>query len=903
MESMWFRWGQWGTIMSLAVLLSAAPADAQDAEPAADGAEEATQPADVPAEDVVDLAEFKVVGSRLPGRSAADAPVPVDVIDADGFRNYGVRDMNNLLAATVPSYNVSQHAIGDANALVRPAKLRGLPPDSTLVLINGKRRHRGSAISTFTFGLAQGAHGVDIRSIPSVALKRVEVLRDGAAAQYGSDAVAGVLNFVLRDAPEGGTVEARWGQHYQGDGDLVNTSANIGLPLTDAGFANLSFEFTNSDSTDRSYELDIEKGLRDAGLPVKHRAQVWGAPDVTYDYKFFGNLGLDLGDGHHAYAFGNWAEREILDSWYFRGPHPNAPTGTRGVFLNNFGPAVEPELLVADLTPDGTGNCPRILASDYAQNGTAALAPLEGNPNCYTLAQNLPGGFTPRMRGNVRDWSIAFGLRGELQSGHALLDGWNYDMSAVFGQHRTSYYIWNNVNLQLLRLRDDMPTEYYARAYEQRDKIFNLDLSRPFDLGIFYSPLNVAFGLEYREEEYEIESGDRNGWCIDDAGECDGQRKDRGLDSQEFSRAQAYPAIRPENAAEDKRGSFGAYLDLEADVIEQVLFTAAGRFEHHEGVGESLDGKLAARWGLIEDLLALRGSIGTGFRAPTIGQAIYRDTTYNFDSRVNQLVETPTLPESDPIAKLKGAKPLTPETSMSFSLGTVLTLGDLSVTLDYYNIEVRNRIGLTSPQFLEDSDLSALAAIGIDTGGVRNVRFFTNAYESYTQGIDLVATYPLELFGGNIGRTMLTFAGNWNDTNLNLDSFDSSLILPVRTIQVEDGEPEFRFSLMADHSWGNWRFLSRLQYYDAFVEPYQDYGLTPPIYAKSRALLDLEASYFFDFGVTLAAGVDNLFDTYPTKLRPEHRKSNGYDAGQKYPNTSPYGFNGGFYYFRAAYEW
>ena len=900
MESMWFRWGQWGAIMSLAVLLGAVPAGAQDAEPAADVAEEETQPADVPAEDVVDLAEFKVVGSRLPGRSAAEAPVPVDVIDADGFRNYGVRDMNNLLAATVPSYNVSQHAIGDANALVRPAKLRGLPPDSTLVLINGKRRHRGSAIPTFTFGQAQGAHGVDIRSIPSIALKRVEVLRDGAAAQYGSDAVAGVLNFVLRDAPEGGTVEARWGQHYQGDGDLVNTAANIGLPLTDAGFANLSFEFTNSDSTDRSYELDIEKPMRDAGLPVKHRAQVWGAPDVTYDYKFFGNFGLDLGDGHHAYAFGNWAEREIMDTWYFRGPHPSAPGSPAGLYLNGDRDA----LLVADLTPDGTGNCPRIPASDYLQNGTAALAPLEGNPNCYTLAQNLPGGFTPRMRGNVEDWSIAFGLRGELQTGHALLDGWNYDMSAVFGQHRTSYYIWNTVNAHLIRLRDDMPTEYYARAYEERDKIFNLDLSRPFDLGLFYSPLNVAFGLEYREEEFEIESGDRNGYCIDDAGECDGQRRAQGLGAQGFvAGGQAYPALRPENAAEDKRGSFGAYLDLEADVIEQVLFTAAGRFEHHEGIGESLDGKLAARWGLIEDLLALRGSIGTGFRAPTVGQAIYQDTTYNFDSTTQQLVETPTLPADNPIAVQKGAKPLTPETSMSFSVGTVLTLGDLSVTLDYYNIEVRNRIGLTSRQGITPDDVSALAAMGVDVGSIQNVRFFTNAFESYTQGIDLVATYPLELFGGSIGRTMLTFAGNWNDTNLNLESINSAVIDAVRKIQVEDGEPEFRFSLMADHSWGNWRFLSRLQYYDAFVEPYQDYGLNPSIYAKSRALLDLEASYFFDFGVTLAAGVDNLFDTYPTRLRPEHRKSNGYDAGQKYPNTSPYGFNGGFYYFRAAYEW
>ena len=885
--------GQWqcSLLVPLLVLMGAPLATAQDAEQAdAPEVDQTQQP--------LELEEMRVVGSRAVGRSAADSPVPVDIIDGDSLRNYGVRDLNNLLAATVPSYNVTQHAIGDANSLVRPAKMRGLPPDSTLVLVNGKRRHRSSAISIFTFGQAQGAHGVDIRSIPSIALKRVEVLRDGAGAQYGSDAVAGVLNFVLRDAPEGGTLEASWGQYYQGDGDSVNTAANIGLPLTDAGFANLSFEFTNSDSTDRSYALDSENSLRGAGLPVKNPAMIWGAPDVPYDYKFFGNFGFDLSDDHHAYAFGSWAEREILDSWYFRAPtsYYGSPASVGGVY------DAGGNVLVADLSPDGrSSNCPTIPQSEFAQNGVAALAPLQGNPNCYALAQNLPGGFTPRMRGGVEDWSIAFGLRGELQSAYALLDGWNYDMSAVFGQHRTTYFIWNTVNPQLLRLKDAMPTEYFGRAYEERDKIFNLDLSRQFDTGVFYSPLNVAFGLEYREEEYEIEAGEKNGWCIDDQGECDGQRKEHGLAAQGFDiGGQAYPGIRPENAVEANRGSFGAYLDLEADVIKHLLLTAAGRFEHHEGIGESLDGKLAARWNLLEDYLALRGSIGTGFRAPTVGQAIYRDTTFGLDAN-GVLTEQPTLPASDPIAQQKGAKPLTPETSFSFSIGTVLTLGDLSVTLDYYNIEVRNRIGLSAPQLITAEDILALAARGVDNRGVTTVNFFANAFETYTQGIDLVATYPLRLFGGRYGKTMLTFAGNWNDTKLNLDSIDSQVIGSVRKVQVEEIEPEFRFSLMADHTWGAWRGLLRLHYYDQFTEPYQDYKINPSLRPKARALLDLEASYTFDFGLIMAAGVDNLLDTRPTKVGRVHR--NEYDAGQKYPVASPYGYNGGFYYFRAGFEW
>ena len=889
------RW-QYGLVVFLVVLMSAPLATAQDAEQA--GAPEVEQEGEQ-AEPILGLETLRVVGSRALGRSAADSPVPVDIIDGDNFKNYGVRDLNNLLAATIPSYNVTQHAIGDANALVRPAKMRGLPPDSTLVLVNGKRRHRSSAISIFTFGQAQGAHGADIRSIPAIALKRVEVLRDGAGAQYGSDAVAGVLNFVLRDAPEGGTVEARWGQYYQGDGDQVSTAANIGLPLTDAGFANLSFEFTNADSTDRSVQrTDALAAIASGNEHVRRSAvQVWGAPDVPYDYKFFGNFGLDLGDHHHAYAFGNWAEREIYDSWYWRSPYARP-----GVFTDPSGPgggwSMDDPLLIADLSPDGrSGGCPKnITGRDYFEHGQAALSGL--GADCHWMGQTFPGGFIPRMRGGVEDWGIAFGLRGTVHSASALLDGWNYDMSAVFGQHRTTYVVWNSVNPQLARLREGIPTEFFSRAYQQQDKIFNLDLSRPFDIGLFYSPLNVAFGLEYREEDYEIESGEQNAWCVDDEGECGGGGQDpnqRGLAQQGFDiGTNAYPGIRPEHGMEADRGSFGAYIDLEANVIEQVLLTAAGRFEHHEGIGESLDGKLAGRWDLLEEYLAVRGSFGTGFRAPTVGQANYRDTTFGLDADGN-LVEQPTLPGSDPIAQHKGAKPLTPETSFSFSVGAVLSIDALSVTLDYYNIEIRNRIGLTDSQSITADDVAALAAQGVDASGVRTVKFFANAFETYTQGIDLVATYPLELFGGSIGTTMLTFAGNWNDTKINLDSINSQVIGSLRKHQLEELEPEFRFSLMADHTWGPWRFLTRLHYYDDFTERHQDID-TQPIYAHARALLDIEASYMFQNGLGFAAGVDNLLDTYPTKNRYAR------DYGQKYPVASPYGYNGGFYYFRASYS-
>ena len=861
--------GRYGLLVSLLVLIGSLPAGAQQA---------------APAEEIVGLEEIRVVGSRSAGRSAADSPVPVDVIDADSLRHYGSTDMNDLLSATVPSYKVFQYGIGVESALVRPAKLRGLPPDSTLVLVNGKRRHRSSAITRWSYGLASGSHGTDIASIPSIALKRVEVLRDGAGAQYGSDAVAGVLNFVLRDAPEGGSLETNLGQYYHGDGDRANIAANIGLPLTEAGFANLSFEFTNADSTSRSVQRDDARRLIEHGNAFirKSAAQVWGAPDVKYDYKFFGNLGLDLGDEHRLYAFGNYAEREIEDTFYWRNP-----ASFPGVFVQGN------ELLVADLSADGmSGNCPTIATSDYVAQGPAALAALAGQDNCYSLAQAFPGGFTPRFRGVVNDWSLVFGLRGSLRSAHALLDGWDYDLSAGFGQNSMDTYLRNSVNPNLIGLKAAIPTQYRTRRYEERDKIFNLDLSRPFDTGLFASALNVAFGLEYREETFESGTGEPNSYLRDD-----------GLARQGLAVAvSGHPGTSPAEATQASRDSFGAYLDLEADVLTEVLLTAAGRFEHHAGIGESLNGKLAARWNLLDDSLALRGSIGTNFRAPTVGQANYRNITSSLNAETGELDLTYVLSGNDPIAQQKGGKPLSPEHSTSFSLGAVITLGNLSVTADYYNMEVRRRIMLSQNFLLTAADKAALAAAGIDLlmhgGGGGQVSYFNNDFSTTTQGLDVVATYPLEWLDGRAGATMFTFAGNWNTTKV--DTRNPQITNDLRAAQIENTDPEFRFTLSADHSWGPWRLLTRLHYYDDFKD-FPIFRPTNPVHAHARALLDLEASYtFFDgafSGVRLALGAQNLFDTYPTR-----NKYAGHH-GMKYPVVSPYGYNGGLYYLRAGFEW
>ena len=857
---------QWQPVIlsGLLVLMSALTVSAQEAgQP---------EPATEPQASVVGLDELKVIGSRVAGRSAQDSVVPVDIIRGEDLQTYGIRDMDSLLSASVPSYNVNQQPISDAGTLIRPANLRGLPSDSTLVLVNGKRRHRASVIPEFG-GISNGSHGADISAIPAIALDRVEVLRDGAAAQYGSDAIAGILNFRLREDREGLTVQTGYGQNYHGDGDKVNVAANLGLPLTDNGFANFSFEFTNADETSRSAQRADARGLIEAGNEHVRRpaAQIWGAPEVRYDYKFFGNLGVDLeGLNSRVYAFGNYAERKVEGGFFFRNPN------TRGGIFD-----AGENLLVADLSDDRQG-CPPI-AKNPAADYTAALAGLPDH--CFAFNERFPGGFTPRYGGVVEDWSITFGLRGEVESTSALLNGWFYDASASFGHNSVNFFMHNTINPQLAAMRTNIPTSYKPGGYREFDKTFNLDISRPFDVGLFYSALNFAFGLEYREEEFEIKAGDKNSWYVDNS--------PGGLAAQGFGiGSNGFQGFGPEIAGTFNRGSYAGYLDLEAELIKNLTVGLAGRYEAYEGIADTLDGKVSARWQFLE-AIALRGSVSSGFRAPTVGQTNYRKTSTSLEG--NRLVDNAILPPDHPAAVRKGGKQLEPEKSVNYSVGTVFSLGALDVTVDYYRIKVQGRLALTSNLKLTQMDIDALLAQGVtDARSFSGVNFFTNDFDTTTQGVDVVATYPLHTFAGH---TLLTFVGNWTDTQV--DSFNPNIINSRRRRQYEDALPEFRFSLTADHTWGPWRFLTRVHYYDPFFEDIVEAGLTS--INGERWLTDMELSYTFrDLPfmqmATFAFGAENVFDQYPRKSRWAPV------LGNKYPPNSPYGFNGGFYYLRASFE-
>ena len=814
------------------------------------------------------IEEITVVGSRRRDRSAADSPVPVDVIGGDDFAAQGDSNLDSVVASLVPSYNVSQEPISDAATFIRPATLRGLAPDATLVLVNGKRRHRAAVIALLGAGISGGSQGVDVSVIPTIALDRLEVLRDGASAQYGSDAIAGIMNFVLKDDSSGASVDAKWGNHYEGDGEALTLATNIGLPLTDNGFANLSFEWKESDPTSRSVQRGDAQALIDAGNTAVRQpaAQIWGAPEYSDDFKLFGNFGIDLDNGTEIYAFTNWAERQVEGGFYFRNPHTRG-----GVFR---GPVVDglPTLKVADLSGDMSGNCPVVpIVNDRLDSD--ALAAVKANPNCYTLYEKFPGGFTPQFGGYIDDRAFAAGVRGELGS-------WYYDLSGSVGRSKAEFYIYNTINPQLLGLRNSVPTYYDAGAYTETDRVVNIDAARPFDIRGLYGSVNLAFGFEYRDETFKIASGEPNSYYIDD---------EFGLAQQGFGvGSNGFPGFQPGDAGKDRSSSIAAYVDLESNLTERLLMGGAVRYEDYKDFGDTLDGKVAARF-QVADAVALRGAVSTGFRVPTAGQANLRNVTTEFN--MGRLADIATLPPSNPVAQQKGAQPLTPEKSTNLTLGTVFSTGPVDVTLDYYNIRIKDRIAFTSRFNLTPSDIEALLAAGVtDATSFTSVRFFSNQQTVKTSGIDLVATLPFDLWEGT---SNLTAAANWSD--IKLSKYNPEFTSENRRLQIEEGRPDSRFVLTWNHLQGPWRFMARGRYYGNYYDaPTNDASVS--YYPDPRLLVDLEASFTIDDSVTLLVGAQNVLDEYP------QRNPAGEVAGLIYPESSPFGFNGGFYYVRVKWQ-
>jgi len=806
-----------------------------------------------------------VIGTRSSPRSIADSSVPIDIINADELSKNGLSDISAVLSNVVPSYNVNAQSINDAATMVRPANLRGLPSDNTLVLVNGKRRHRASVITWTTGGVNNGSHGPDISVIPAIALKQVEVLRDGAAAQYGSDAIAGVINFQLKDNDEGGSFQYQGGEYYEGDGESNLLSGNFGLPLTESGFANFSFEVSESKATSRSVQRTDAQVLIDSGNnDVASPAQVWGNPEVKNNFKLFGNIGLDLGNSKEFYLFGNWAEKEVIGGFYFR--NPNNRGGVYGGPNNT--------LLVGDLTPDDGIACPVVNIVNNAPD-PAALKLINNDPSCFSHYENIPGGFTPHFGGKVIDTAIAIGTKGELDSGIL------YDLSASIGRHAAKFAITDTLNAAM---GPDSPRDFSPGQYIEIDTSYTLDLSYPLSVSWLNDEINVAGGVEYREESFEIKAGDTASYSLGDT------TLSLPLYKQGFNvGSNGFPGFKPEHAGEFERSNIAAYVDIETYLTDSLRVGAAARYENFSDFGSTSNAKLTMHWG-INDNLSLRGSLGTGFRAPTVGQS----NASNVSTSLNQeglLVDQATLSPTNPISLLKGSKQLDPEDSTNYAAGIIMQFDELFITLDYFHVEVNDRITLSRDFKVTNEDIIALEALGVlDASSFDSVKYFTNDFDTTTQGIDVVANYKMDIFGG---ETKYSLAFNWTDTNI--DDWSEELVSETVVRQMEDGLPDQKATFTAQHTNGDISGFIRLVYFGGHYEAHAEVG-DWPIDIDSAVTIDAELSYAATAALTFAVGAQNLFDKYPNK--------NPYAdiLGAEYPVTAVMGFSGGYYYLKAQYN-
>lgn len=830
------------------------------------------------------LEKIAVVGTRNSPRSAVDSPVPLDVIGSDALNSQGNTDVLSMLSVMVPSLNVNDQPINDASSLVRPANLRGMSSDHTLLLLNGKRRHRSAVITFLGGGLSDGAQGPDISVIPAYALKQVEVLRDGASAQYGSDAIAGVINFVLKDAREGGSVALKLGGYSEGDGELFQFQANKGFGIGETGFINATAEYRQQNGTSRSVQRTDAQNLQEQGNTfIQTPAQIWGALDVNEDIKLALNAGLDLSSSSKLYSFATVARREINGGFYFRNPQTR-----EGVFSRTDSATGESRLIVADL--DGLENgitCPSITLSssnvlsnpDYqriADNSTALGA------NCFAFNEWFPGGFTPQFGGTITDASVAMGIR------HELPDGWAMDASATLGYSDIEYTISNTVNPSL---GPQTPTTFSPGGVSQVERTFNLDFTKLIQT-IFEDPISIALGVEWRKETYFQKAGDEASYV---AGPY-ALEPPLGLNQGFSIGSNGFPGYQPQSAGHWSRNNWALYADVELFVTEEWQFGMATRVEHFSDFGSTFDGKVSTRYKL-NDLFALRGSINTGFKAPTVGQSNVINVTTAYG--INGLEDQATLPPTDLISLQLGATPLTPEESVNFSLGVVMQASEtFFATLDYFNIRLADRISTTSAIPLTEEDITALIAKGRpDAAKYNAAKYFTNDFDTKTQGVDIVVNYS---FSNEDWSNSLLFAYNWTDTQVERVTRYPALVngeiqlLPnltqARVKMLEDNLPGHRGSLTLEQSKGNWAFTWRLNYYGKFYEDHLDASAGMDIFGSALTTFDAQLSWQVLPHTVLTVGAQNLFDALP-----EENPFQG-EVGALYPPTSPSGINGAFYY-------
>ena len=881
--------------------------------------------------------EIVTIGSRRPQRSNTDSSVPVDVISGDEFVNMGFADMDDMLKTAIPSYNVARNEISDAATIVRPANLRGLPPDNVLILVNGKRRHRSGVIAELGGSLSSGSQGADISAIPSMAIKQVEVLRDGAAALYGSDAIAGVIGFQLNDSAEGMSLEVRTGESGEGDGGLTQVQGNIGMPLGDDGFLNITGSWMEQDATSRTLQRTDAATLISSGnaaqkASVENPAQIYGAPEQIDNYNLFFNSGIKVSDDLEVYAFGNYGARETIGGFFYRNPNNRG-----GVYTNGSTRAVV-DTNIRNRATGVTSNCPALKSPGSGSNGVPldqakvaadALALANLPSNCWVMNQVVPGGYTPAFGAQLKDASIVGGFRGDITS------NLSYDVSASYGRNAVSFMIdntWNPSNGPDGFVNGELQRKFDLGQNVQSETNFNLDMNYTMPVDGFASDLNIAFGGEWRDERFETIVGEKNSWVagrfafqnVDNSNTySDGVTKLPNLSIG----AHGFAGFSPEQAGYWGRSNYAVYTDLEADITDSFTAGIAVRYEDFESFGDTTNFKVSGRYRLT-DSLAVRASYNTGFRAPTPGQEnVTKLSTITVDGELQQRGQ---IPPTNPIAGALGAQALKPEDSKNYSLGMVWDVtGDINVTVDYFNIEIKDRIAATGT--IDISSRSAIAGVGcpdalaagrnlalcLQEAGVpgaadlSSVSFYTNDFSTTTQGVDLVATWNLDF--GDMGNGTLNAAWNWTETEVDNAGQE---VNRNRVVGLENQNLQNRGVFTYNHFLNDFRFLARLRTYDDWIDsswsgdttPRGPQGLGYTINCgfntdncySGESVVDLEAAYTWNSNYTFVVGANNAFDQDAALDQTNLDGTIG--SGSLYAGSTPWGTEGAFYYARVRVD-
>jgi iron complex outermembrane receptor protein len=787
------------------------------------------------AQDVADagqVEELVVTGTRTEGRTRLDSLAPVDVINATALTRQGSSgELAQSLANLTPAIDFPRPAITDGTDHVRPATLRGLAPDQTLVLINGMRGHV-SALVNVNGSIGRGSTAFDLNTIPTAAIEQVEVLRDGASAQYGADAIAGVINLRLKQARSGGGASAQYGlydtkvktargERDERDGLSETISAWQGLPLGDQGFLTLTGEYVFRQPTNRSDFVNT------ASLPLYPAGTVigrYGDPRVE-SYTVYANAGLPINETWELYGYAGYQHRD---------------------------------------------------------SNSAATARAYNNAN--NIPSVYPFGFLPKIETKIKDFNLQGGIKGELA-------GWTTNLAVSYGKNDLDYYTVDSINASF---GPTSQKSFYSGNLNYDQTLVNLNFSRGLELGLV-EPLNVAVGAEYRREAFQIGAGEPASYSL-------------GPDATKAGVAQGFPGFRPSNEVDVSRHNWSAYVDVEGKLTEKFGFDVAGRFEDYSDFGSKVTGKLSARYDFAPEF-ALRGSVSKGFKAPALQQQYFTYTSTNNTLVGNtfQLIEVGTFPVSSPVALALGAKPLEPETSTNYSVGAIMRSGNFELTVDAYKIDIKNRIVLSENLPNTNTPAATAAAITqiLAPFNISAARFFINGVDTTTKGIDVVARYRAT--AGQIGRFDFTLAANFNDTNVTrTPDLPSITTLPQpqflfdrgNVLTYEKGTPARKLVGSVDWTHNDFGLMAKATNYSSVLIPNNNASFD--YRTGSATLVDLEARYALPKGVGIAAGVNNLFDTYPD-FTPGTINSPTGSIG--YPSYSPFGFNGRFFYGRISVAW